>query len=363
MNYTRAAEDGLGHAAASKADRILVIRFKAIGDVQFAMPAVQALREQWPGATIDFLTRQMMVPLVECFPGIRHVIGLDRRAVGWNRPLRTVKTLAALVQRLRSDRYDLVVDLHGLGESAWLGRLSGAPHRWGSGPAAIRPLFTRFESTKAKPGTVLAPHEGGMREWHPIDWHLELLRRAGVRIPGRFDPLPLPAAADGMARAFLEGARLMAGPPILFIQPFSSTQAKDWPLERFLEIASRWRARGRAVVFGGAPDERSRLQAVVDAGHPVAAGLPLLATVALMKRCAVALGSDSGPLHVAHATGARVCLLRAQGNVDPWGHPERAVTATGKDPVRTIPADAADACVERVLMASANGVPDLAGNS
>lgn len=329
--------------------RILVIRFKAIGDVQFAMPAVQALRAQWPGAAVDFLTRQSMVPLVECFPGVRQVIGLDRGEVGWNRPFRTVKALLALVRRLRSARYDLVVDLHGLGESAWLGRLTGASQRWGSGHSAIRPLFTRFESTVAKPGMVFAADVGGVREWHPVDWHLELLRRGGVEIPPRFDPLSVPAEADGMALRFLQEAGLAGGCPILFIQPFSSTERKDWPLERFLALAARWRARGRAVVFGGGPGDGPRLASVRDAGHPVAAGLPLLAMVALMRRCAVVFGSDSGPLHVAHAAGARVCVLRGHGNVPPWGHPDRAVTAAGDDRVRTIPVEAAEACVERLF--------------
>lgn len=343
--------------------RILVIRFKAIGDVQFAMPAVQALRAQWPGASVDFLTRQAMVPLVGSFPGVQQVIGLDRSAVGWNRPFQTLKTLSALVRRLRSARYDLVVDLHGLGESAWLGRLTGAAQRWGSGHSAIRPLFTRFESTVAKPGMVFAPDAGGVREWHPVDWHLELLRRGGVRIPARFDPLPLPAEADEMARGFLADAGLMGERSILFIQPFSSTERKDWPLDHFLAMASRWRARGRAVVFGGGPGDGPRLQAVLDAGHPVAAGLQLLAMVALMKRCAVVLGSDSGPLHVAHATGARVCVLRARGNVPPWGHPERAVSAKGEEPVRTIPVDAVEGCVERLLGTQAEGAQVLAESS
>jgi len=106
--------------------------------------------------------------------------------------------------------------------------------------------------------------------------------------------------------------------PGLFIQPFTSSAHKDWPLENYLTLAIHWRDAGVQVLFGGGPNELSRLESVSRAGFPVAAGAPLLVSAGLAKLCTVVAGGDTGLLHMAVAMNKRVVMIQG-----PHRHPER----------------------------------------
>ena len=59
---------------------ILLIRFKAIGDVVLTLPAVHAVRENFPDAHIAFFTVSENAPLLQGFRDVDEVIALDRAA-------------------------------------------------------------------------------------------------------------------------------------------------------------------------------------------------------------------------------------------------------------------------------------------
>jgi heptosyltransferase-1 len=328
---------------------ILVIRLKAIGDVLFTLPAVETLHRSHPNARIDFLTGTAAQCLPGLFPGVRDVFTLDRSSVGWGRSLSTLRTLHQLLRRLRNNRYDLVVDLHGLWETAWISRLTRASQRWGWQVGRPRHLpYTHCEYALRRPGVVFSATPDGEREWHPADWHLEILRRRGIAIPTDFPPLELPAQAHAEADRFLNTHAIRADIPSLFIQPFSSTARKDWPLERYRQLALNWRARNWQVLFGGSPAERSRLQPLITEGFPVAAGLGLLPMASLMQHSTLCVGSDSGPLHIGHAAGARIFLLRQFKNAYPWREPHHALTASDLGPVSNISLQTLENALENV---------------
>jgi ADP-heptose:LPS heptosyltransferase len=318
-------------------NRILVIRLKAIGDVLFTLPAVEALRRAHPRARIDFLTGAPTRALANRFPGIHQVHCLDRSRIGWAQPFSTLATLSSLTRNLRSAHYDCVVDLHGLWETAWISRLTGAPQRWGWHDCDQQRLpYTHRESVLRRPGVIVTANPQGEQEWHPSDWHLELLRRRGIPRPDSFPLLSLPNDAVAEATRFLDSLQLAPGTLTLFLQPFASSIRKDWPLTHYLQIAHRWRLRGCCVIFGGSPVERPRLTQVIEEGFPVAAGLSLLAMAALMRLCNLCVSSDSGPIHIGHAAGAHILVLRQFKNVWPWREPENAITASALNPVSSI---------------------------
>ena len=301
---------------------ILLIRLKSIGDILFLLPAVHRVRENFPGAKIAFLTSRENASLLEGFREVDEVIMLDRARLQSGNPGAILSEAFSLYRRLRRGRFSLVVDFQGYGETAWLARLTGAPQRWGN---------------VYGPGRRWAYTHGVTRNEriHHVDWYLSLLEQCGLP-PGKMvNEFVLPEEALCEAQEFFVAHNLEAAKPALFIQPFTSSPQKNWPLDRYLAVARHGRERGLQILFGGGPLERAALEPVCQAGFPVSAGTPLLVTGGLMKLSSLVLGGDTGALHLAVAMGKRVVMIRdsiASGRPFPYQHPDWAVTPmNGRD--------------------------------
>jgi ADP-heptose:LPS heptosyltransferase len=154
------------------------------------------------------------------------------------------------------------------------------------------------------------------------------------------------------ARQFFAAHNLDTARPTLFIQPFTSSPPKNWPLENYISIAGHWHSHGVQVFFGGGPSERTALEPVHQAGFPVSAGVPLLVTGGLMNLSSLILGGDTGALHLAVAMGKRVAMIRnsnAPGSPYPYQHPDWAVIATNGRDVSSIETGAVIEACTRVF--------------
>jgi ADP-heptose:LPS heptosyltransferase len=308
---------GLDQAAAGK---ILLIRLRSIGDVLFTLPAVHLLRANFPQAKITFLVRKENAPLLEGFREVDAVTALDRALYRQrNLKLMAVETFS-LLRRLRKEKFALVVDFQGYGETAWLTRWTGAPQRWGN----VYETGRRWAYTRAIKRNNLI---------HPVEHNLSLLEECGLRPAPVRNDFALPDPALDEARRFFAAQGLNPTLPTLFIQPFTSEPRKAWPLEWHLVVAEHWRRRGVQVIFGGGPADRAALEPARQAGFPVSAGTSLLVAAGLMKLSTLVLGSDTGLLHLAVAMNKRVVMFMASivpGCTHPFQHPEWVVPATDK---------------------------------
>ena len=292
--------------------RILIIRLTAIGDVVLTLPAVSVLRQNFPAAKISFLTTKENAPLLQGFCGVDETIALDRAAFRSGNPCWMAGELFRLLRRLRAGKFSLAVDLQGNGESAWLAWFTGAPQRWGivHKPARHR-AFTQCADRD--------PHV------HAAEMHLELLQHCGLKTDAASNEFLLPPDALDTARSFFAANKLVLEKPTLFLQPFTSSPVKNWPLEKFLVLAEYWQARGWQVVFGGGPADIAALEPARTLGFVVSAGVPLLVTGGLMQLSALTVGGDTGALHLAVAEGKRVVMLmntNRPGRPHPFRHAE-----------------------------------------
>jgi ADP-heptose:LPS heptosyltransferase len=296
-------------------ENILVIRFKSIGDVVLTLPVVHALRDNFPAARITFFTVRENAPLLEGFREVDELIVLDRAAL--KKPLRTVPEFFRLLRRLRAGKFSRVIDLQGYGETAWLTRLTGAAQRWGSVYGQGRAwAYTRGLTRR--------------EDLHPVEWHLALLRECGLKIGKIQNRFELPDHALAAAKKIFADHHLDDAKPTLFIQPFTSTPQKNWPLEKYLAVARHWRAQGVQIIFGGGPGDLAALENARAKNFPVLAGVPLLVTGGLMQLSTLVLGGDTGMLHLAIAQGKRALMLvhnAAPGRPILYQHPEWVVVA------------------------------------
>jgi ADP-heptose:LPS heptosyltransferase len=294
---------------------ILLIRIKAIGDVILTLPAVTAIRENYPDAKITFFTSQENTTLLRGFSDVDDVISLDRDSLRSNNPWRVLSQVFNVIRRLRPGKFDLVVDFQGNGETSWLTRFTGARRRYGT-------VYNPGQ------GWAYTQRVARLKQLHPADGNLELLRQCGLTIGTPKNEFILPADALVTARKFFADHQLNLDKPTLFLQPLTSSPHKNWPLENFIELGRHWRARGGQVIFGGGPEDREALQSAAEAGFVISAGVPLLVTGGLLRLSTLAVGGDTGAMHLAVTLGRRVIMLmhaRESGSPYPFGQPDWAI--------------------------------------
>ncbi|MES9834781.1 MAG: glycosyltransferase family 9 protein [Candidatus Thiodiazotropha sp. DIVDIV] len=116
---------------------ILIVRLSAIGDIVFASPLIHALRQRYPGARISWLVQPESKALLEQHPELDEVVVWPRasweklwKARSW---LALWREVTAFKKSLRSQQYELALDVQGLLKSGVLTWLSGARERIGLG--------------------------------------------------------------------------------------------------------------------------------------------------------------------------------------------------------------------------------------
>ena len=294
--------------------RVLLVKLSSIGDIVHALPLADALRAAFPDAHLAWAVRSKFAALLDGNPNLDAVHALDG-----SRP----RDLIAFGRRLRRENFDAALDAQGLLVSGLVTRLSGAKTRVGLD--RNREGNTLFLTHPIVPGRQRA--------------HIVEILRGFVPALGLPAPGPVTAQtylADGEAdnaAALLAQAGADALPVVGFIVG-ASTADKTWPRERWVELCRRISDNGARPVLLGGPGEATLAQTIQNeaGGASVVGSLvgktPLRVLASTLARCAVVVGGDSGPTHLAVSVGAPVVGL--YGVTDPartgptWG-PARAV--------------------------------------
>jgi ADP-heptose:LPS heptosyltransferase len=327
-------------------EHILVIRLKSIGDVILTLPAVHALRENFPAAKITFLTSKENAVLLQGFQDVNETISVDRAALRTGNPVKMGREILGLFQRLRAGKFSLVVDYQGYGETAWLARITGAPNRWGS----VYSIGRKWAYTRGI---------GRDDDIQISDFNLSLLRQCGLKIGAVRNEFVLPPEPLNAARDFFSRHQLDPLKPTLYIQAFTSVPHKNWLLEEYLALAAHFRASGHQIIFGGGPRDVAPLERARNEGFVVATGVPLMVAAGLVYLSAVTLGGVTGLLHLAVAMKKRVVMLvgdRAGQPGLPYQHYDWVVSPLeGLDPSKIKREAVIEAC-ERAFSESAGNV-------
>lgn len=291
---------------ASAPRRVLVVMPTWVGDVVMATPTLRALRGLWPEAQITTLVRESVRPLLEPCPWIDRLATVRRRRKG-RRDARRIG-LVALARRLASRRFDLAVLLTNSFRSALLCRMAAIPRRVGYERDSRGFLLTeRLIPRRASGRFIPVPTR---------DYYLGIARYLGA---ARLDPTMTlftrpedEQRAVGLLRAAGYDDRL----PLVLINPGANYgDAKMWFAQRYAALADRLAAEhGVSVAMIGAPRERAILDRVAAAAQrpPLdlpRAGLDLATLKAVMRRAALLVTNDTGPRHIAAASGVPVVTI------------------------------------------------------
>jgi ADP-heptose:LPS heptosyltransferase len=283
--------------------RIAVLRGGGLGDLLFALPAVSALSAAYPGATISLLGTPCHAELLAGTEGPVRDVRVLPTAEGIRPGREDPAALEAFLVSMKREKFDLAVQLHGGGRfsNPFLLRL-GARHTVGSRTADAARLERSLPYTYYQ-------HE-------PLRG-LEVAGLAGA------PPVGLEARLRPLDENVVRVQSLLHGPydsPTVAIHPGATDPRRRWPAESFGEVAAACAAEGCRVLVIGTSEERELAGEVVEAAGServvsVTGRLGLGTLAALLGRCDVLVGNDSGPRHLAQALGTPTVGLYWVGNL------------------------------------------------
>jgi len=281
--------------------RILVIRPGALGDVLLTLPALQALSSAFPQAAIELMGN---LSVLDWLPGrsvVRSVSSFDRADLA--ALFRPEAEPAASVQAYL-DSFDLILSYATAPEHAFARNLS-------------RLARGRVLTLDARPEHV---------SMHMSAYLQQPLRELGIA-PGTDYPALHLTPADRQAAASWWSEHHLPDRGVAAIHPGSGSPAKNWPAERFAALAGHLqRGRGAHVLVLAGPADDAALdgvrRAVSGAALPprgqaplALQNLPLPLLAAILSRCQLYVGNDSGVSHLAAAVG--VPTVAIFGPTDP----------------------------------------------
>lgn len=290
---------------------ILLIRLRLIGDVVFTTPIVRAVRQQYPSARLSYLVEAGSAPVLSANPHLSDVITIAHSR-GWRR----LRDDLQLGRRLRAQRFDLVIDLHGGPRSAWLTWASRAPRRVGYDVPGRSWMYTQVVR---RPRTY--------RARHAVENQWDLLRAADPAFDRAPSPerdrveMPVdPRVAAAMPHTLAElGVPAGAHPIVLHVS--AGNPFRRWPDASFAALAADLVAAAatRWVLVTAGPSDRQAAHRIIAAARARAGdaagrivnaeSLSLAELRAVLDYASLFVGGDSGPMHIAATSDVPIVTI------------------------------------------------------
>ena len=291
--------------------KILIRATNWVGDAIMALPALLVVRHKFPSAEIGVVGRPYVLDIYREQGIADELIAYD--SAGEHRGFSGREKLVA---QLHERKYDAALLLQNAFDAAWLAWRAKIPERIGYARDGRSILLTK---------AIPVPKAGEIPA-HEKFYYLELLRRAGwmETLPSvDWIELNVPREKSEKAEAFLTLAGVRSGAIRIAVGAGASYgSAKCWPPERFAEALNGLAGeRDADVILFGTAGEAAVSEAIVAGlkkkpvnltGKTAIADLP-----AMLSRCNLFLGNDSGAMHVAGAVGLPIVAIF--GPTDPHG--------------------------------------------
>ena len=267
--------------------RILLVKTSSLGDVIHNLPVVSDLRRSFPELRIDWCVEESFAEIPRLHPEVSEVIPVAVRR--WRKALgqrATWREIAEFRRRIRQEDYDAVLDTQGLIKSALIARLAKGPRFGYDASVAREPLAARFYDEHF----IIPPnaHAVERNRWlaaaafdSPVDWPLDY----GLAVPT-------------VEMHWLESNRHAV------LLTATSRDDKLWDEANWIQLTQSLVASGITPVLpSGNAAERQRVERIALAvpGTVVAPPLSLHDLAALIGNAVLAVGVDTGLVHLAAA--------------------------------------------------------------
>ncbi|MBI4115566.1 MAG: lipopolysaccharide heptosyltransferase II [Candidatus Omnitrophica bacterium] len=277
--------------------KILILTKNWLGDILFEVPAIQAIRENFPSAKITALAPARCRDILVAFPFLDEVRIFDERSSE-----KSLLSKIKLISWMRGQKFDKVFLFHRSFTRAFLTWLGGVRERIG------------YRTPKR--GWILTQAIDPPRQAvHQIDYFLILLKWAGLKVdfnaPYRFYYRP---EDEGKARKLMEAQGLKKKAFVAF-HVGANWEPKRWPTDHFARLSDLLSQNFsfQIVLTGSSGDEKLAQEIIqkVKTSRPISfCGQTSLGELgAFYESAAFIVSSDSGPLHIASGVGTPVVAL------------------------------------------------------
>lgn len=262
---------------------ILVIQTAFIGDAILASSVIEKLHQFYPSASISILVRKGNESLYQNHPFLKEVIIWDKQAGKYSSLWQTLK-------KIRSEKYDTIINLHRYASSGFLTAFSGAPYTSGFNK---NPFSFHFN--------FKAPHKIGDGR-HEIERYNDLI--ADITDTTIIKPKLYPSESQ------INKIKEYVKPSYITIAPSSVWQTKQLPEHKWIELCNSMPSNTCIYILGAANDSNLAERIQKSSHHQsivsLVGKLSLLESAALMQKAIMNYVNDSAPLHLASSLNAPV---------------------------------------------------------
>ncbi len=256
-----------------------------MGDIIHALPVLATLRKHYPKAEIAWIVKNKFSDLLVGNPELTEIISFDS-----NNFLQLIKTL-------RKKKFDVALDLQGLFRSGILAYFSKASHRIGFSKVSSRELSWMFYNHRVTPP---------QKAVHVVDKNLSLLEPLGISKYTYDFKIPISTQDLIFAKEFFASRKLVPKrDKIIMLNPGAGWPTKRWPAEKFIRLADKLTGEiNSKVIMSWGPQEKEIIENIKNNMNNRITIMPqstIKQLGAIIRRCDLFVGSDTGPTHLAAA--------------------------------------------------------------
>jgi len=285
---------------------IFIIKLSAIGDTILLMPAIKAIRSQFPNATITVMGSKVNHDILSRCPYIDRIISLSIPDL--------FKKPVTIVKNIRSIRPKIVIDFdQWLRITPLLAFASGAPYRIG------------FKTTGQKRHFLYTHYADHDRNKHELMNFMQLLKPLGIEKPDTGLEFRIDPDDEKNAQTILREIGITENDSFVLIHPETPAHGiqRQWPGEWYKEVSKQITAESHyKTVISGTKMEfesNSRLFAGMAPDVVILPPVSLSRFAAVMKKSALLLCGNTGIMHLACALNVPVIALHGPTNPHQWG--------------------------------------------
>ncbi len=297
--------------------KILIIKLRHIGDVLLTVPAIRALKENFPDANISALVNKGTEEVLKGNPLLDEIIVYDRNIKGL--PIsQKIRGEISFISRLRKKEFDLVVDLTSGDRPALLSFLSSARYRIGNNPKGKGFLGKRLLYTH------LANVEQKRR--HTVEYNLDIVREFGIDTKDKRVDFSFNKEDEQYINIFLKKNKISKKDILVHVHPTSRWLFKTWndksmaKVIDYLQIKKKVKVAVTASTEKREADKAKKILKLCKLKPLELIGKTTLKQAgALSKRSNLFFGVDSAPMHIAAAMNTPVIALFGPSGAFHWG--------------------------------------------
>ncbi len=321
--------------------RILVFNVNWLGDVLFSTATIRNIRRNYPDSYIACVIPSRCGFILEGNPNLNEVIIFDEKDKD-----KGVLAKLKFIRLLASKKFDTAFLLHRSASRALICYLAGIPERVGHYTKKRFFLLTK---------NIMPPERDSL---HRIDYYLDVIEKAGLKVYDRHTEFFFSKEDEKRVEEFLEKQAITEKDFVVGINLGGNWLPKRWPVSHWAALIDRMIGElGLKVIITGSDSDAALINEAMDlTKHQpivVAGVFSLKQFGVLCKRLDLFITVDTGPLHIANASGAKK-IIALFGPTDPavtGPYPQENAVILKKDVGCKIPCYTVD-CKDNRCMAA-----------